>query len=312
MNVVFSLLSKIRLNKMDKLYTVKKSEKYPELSVLKYKNKVFYDNLWNQDKGLLECRGRVVNNFGKTVVNPFTKIFNYQENGTVINGNESCVAVQKINGFMACATYVLDYDDVIISTTGSLDSEYVEIARKYIPKEFIKHIKSVKSDWTYIFEIVAKEDKNIHPIKERYGAYLTGMRKVDSEKPYFSSSIWESSLDIFAEDINKRIEDKNNHILRPSYFTTLFYYIVNSAKNEKNIEGYVVYGQESKTVLKIKTSYYLTKKALMRKKNIFTLDKKNVDEEYYPLIEYCKNIEGFNDLSDKERTGIIEDYFKRN
>lgn len=296
---------------MDKLYTAKKSLKYPELSVLKYKRKVFYDNLWEQDKGLLECRGRVVNESDETVINPFTKIFNYQENGTVIDGNETCLAVQKINGFMACATYVLDYDDVIISTTGSLDSEYVEIARKYIPKEFIDFLKSIKSDFTYIFEIVAKEDKIIHPIKERYGAYLTGLRKItDTENPYFSTTMWEGSLDMFVENINKRIEDKNNYILRPSYFTTLFYYIVESAKNESNLEGYVVYGQDSKTVLKIKTPYYLTKKALMRKKDIFTLDKKMVDEEYYPLIEYCKNIEGFNDLSDKERTGIIEDYFK--
>ena len=300
------------VDKMDKLYTAKKSSKYPELSVLKYKKKVFYDNLWDQDKGLLECRGRVVNESGETVINPFTKIFNYQENGTVIDGNETCVAVQKINGFMACAAYVLDYDDVVISTTGSLDSEYVDIARKYIPKEFIDFLKSVKSDWTYIFEIVAKEDKIIHPIKERYGVYLTGVRKTtDTENPYFSPTGWESSLDIITEDINKSIEDKNNHILRPTWFTSQFDHILNRAKAEKYLEGYVVYGQVSKTVLKIKTPYYLTKKALMRKKDIFTLDKKMVDEEYYPLIEYCKNIKGFNDLSDKERTGIIEDYFKR-
>ena len=37
----------------DELFTIKRSKKYPSLSVVKYKKKVFYENLWNKDKRLL-------------------------------------------------------------------------------------------------------------------------------------------------------------------------------------------------------------------------------------------------------------------
>lgn len=295
----------------NELYTSKTHKKYSDLHILKYKKKVFFDNLWNESPELLECRGRVVNDFGETIVNPFTKIFNYRENGTVIDADEICLAVQKINGFMACVTYVPDYDDVLVTTTGSFDSEYVNLAKQYIPEAFINYVKENKSQYTFIFEIVAKEDKIVHPIKEKYGAYLLGMRKIDSENHYFSTGGTEVYLDLFVKRINKTIKD-NKKILRPDYLFSKFDKIVEEAKVNKHIEGYVVYGTESNTVLKIKTSYYLTKKAIMRKKDIFSLDKKKVDEEYYPLLEYCKGIEGFSDLSEESRVKVIEDYFERN
>ena len=84
----------------DELITIKRYKKYPSLSVEKKKKKVFYDNLWNKDEGLLECRGRVIDDCGKTVINPFTKIFNYLENGTSIDDEERCLCVDKINGFL--------------------------------------------------------------------------------------------------------------------------------------------------------------------------------------------------------------------
>ena len=45
------------------------------LSVLKYSKKVFYNNLWNKDKRLLDCRGIVVDSEDNIVVWPFTKVF---------------------------------------------------------------------------------------------------------------------------------------------------------------------------------------------------------------------------------------------
>ena len=57
-----------------------KDGEFSGLSVLKYSRKVFYDNLWNKDKRLLDCRGMVVDSDDNIVVWPFTKVFNLYEN----------------------------------------------------------------------------------------------------------------------------------------------------------------------------------------------------------------------------------------
>jgi hypothetical protein len=43
--------------------------------VLKYKKRVFYDNLWNEF--IAECRGSIVDKDFNLVTYPFTKIYNY-------------------------------------------------------------------------------------------------------------------------------------------------------------------------------------------------------------------------------------------
>lgn len=58
--------------------------KYKGLSVLKYDRKVFFNNLWNKDKRLLDCRGIVVDENNNIISYPFTKVFNLFENGTKV------------------------------------------------------------------------------------------------------------------------------------------------------------------------------------------------------------------------------------
>lgn len=54
------------------LIVMKQSVQHPQLSVVKYKRKVFFDNLW--DDFLVECRGLVIDTDYNVVVNPMTKI----------------------------------------------------------------------------------------------------------------------------------------------------------------------------------------------------------------------------------------------
>ena len=102
------------------------------LSVLKYKNNVFWDNLWHTDSRLLECRGMVVDAEDNVVIWPFTKIFNRFENGTDLPPDQQVVCIRKVNGFMATAA--IHKDNLLVSTTGTLDSEFSELARKYLEK----------------------------------------------------------------------------------------------------------------------------------------------------------------------------------
>lgn len=281
---------------MKELIQRKESTRYPGLFVKKYTRKVFYDNLWHENEDLLEARGHVETADGKVVIRPFTKIFNRGENGTDIDRDEDVISIRKVNGFMACATYVPEVDEVVVSTTGSLDSDFVAIAERWITKEIKDLIKSFYHDITFIFEIVDPEDPHI--IKEEYGAYLLGARllTVTGSNAYTSSVHWEGWLDAMSQNLG---------VKRPEWKMCKFSEVVAEAKTCQH-EGFVVYSSD--TALKIKSPYYLTLKAAARKKDIMSLNKQMVDEEFYDLIDHIKaNQETFNALDEQARL----DYMKK-
>jgi hypothetical protein len=295
-------LEKIRkfVEENPKLVSFQPSTRYPNLYVVKYKRKVFYDNLWTPE--LLELRGLVVDKDWNVVVHPFTKIFNRGENGTDIHRDESVIAVRKINGFMACVTRYKSNN--VISTTGSLDSDFVKLAEKYL-----SHL-TIWTGFSYIFEICDPSDPHIVP--ERPGAYLIGMRDLVS-----GNMMPEDFLD---NEVNKLVNQWHNKPipLRPDWFRIPFGNLVDISKRAVH-EGYVVYGQTSGTVLKIKSPHYLFNKFLARK-SVEKLDvmldnpsnvKKTVDEEFYPVIDFLvENKEKFKAMNEQERLQYIREFME--
>jgi RNA ligase len=268
----------------------KASARYPDLFVVKYKNKVFYESLWTPE--LQEMRGLVVDKDWNVIVRPFSKIFNRFENGTDIPGDEEVIAVRKINGFLGCATLTEKYG-LIISTTGSLDSEFAILAEKHLSK----YANQLLVGWTYLFEIVDVSDPHI--INEIPGAYLIGIRSHKLQNGLLS----EGQLDN---------EAKNFSCLRPDWFRTRFDKIVEMTDRCRH-EGFVVYGEN--TTLKIKSPYYLVKKLFSRvnpeKIDDQWLDtaKTWIDEEYYPLVEHIRaNKDAFIQLTPQERRDFMEDF----
>lgn len=272
-----------------------KNTSIPELKVLKYKPKVFFKNLWTPE--LEECRGTVVDEDFNIVSRPFTKIYNYGENGTRINRDEPCVAARKINGFMAAAT--LYKGELLVSTTGTIDSDYAKLARKWVEP----FSEGFLSGFTYMFEIVDKSDPHIIPEEE--GAWLIGCRA----NRWDSKLTNEATLDLSARILGcKRPEWK--HVDR-------FSDIVQESKLVQH-EGFVVYGLTSRTALKIKSPYYKTKKLFARMKDWKLLElldnpkalKRKVEEEYYDLIEYLsERKEQFAQMHEQERLKFIREYF---
>jgi hypothetical protein len=279
---------------MKELIRKKESIKYPGLFVHKYANSVFYKNLWNEDKNLLESRGRVYNSKGDVVINPFTKVFNYGENDTTIDDQEICLYVEKMNGFMACCTYVKEFDEVIVSTTGSLDSLYANMAREMMSRA-IKTIEGFKNSTTYIFEVCHPSDPHI--IEENIGVYLIGARDVLSEDKYYSYYDYEEYLDKIAKALK---------VTRPTYGLAPFGDI--RLENKKCIhEGFMVYSCDTQQALKLKSPYYLSSKAIARRKDILTLNKARIDEEFYPIIDELLTKP---ELSEQQRLEFIRNYFK--
>lgn len=274
------------------LVSTRISIRYPDLRVVKYKNKVFYKNLWTPE--LCELRGLVIDQNWRIVVRPFTKIFNRGENNTDFPLDTEVAAVRKVNGFMGAIT-IDDQYGTIVSTTGSLDSPFVLMAEKYllplVDKGLINGV-------TYLFEIVDPEDPHI--IEEKTGAYLIGARTVCSQIP-----LLECDLDEMAKGMG---------VLRPEWQSCSFGEIVEQAKSAKH-EGFVVYNKLTGDALKLKTPYYLTKKFFSRvngdklTENWLAANRNGFDEEYYPLIDYIKaHRDAFTQLDQAGRKIFIEDF----
>lgn len=276
-----------------RLVTRRESKRYPGLFVLKYHNRVFYDNLWTTE--LQEMRGLVVDEDYNIVVYPFTKVFNRFENGMDIALDEQVVAVRKINGFLGCITLTKKYG-LIVSTTGSLDSDFVEIAGK--------HLRGLESrglvyDSTYMFEVCDESDPHI--IKETLGAYLIGCRNVKT-----GEMISEEGLDIIANGLG---------VKRPYWFRATFGDVVREVKTCQH-EGFMVYGKDKS--LKIKSPYYLVKKLFARINVNKITDqwllscKEKLDEEYYPLVDHLyEHREHFFALDQQNRLSFIENFLNK-
>ncbi|CAM0035221.1 RNA ligase and tail fiber protein attachment cata lyst [Vibrio phage 184E37-3b] len=278
-----------------KLYT---EGVYKGLSVLKYHRKVFFNNLWHLDDRLLECRGTVVDEDWNVVVLPFKKVFNLGENDTQVDPERDVILPEKVNGFM-CAVTMTEKYGLIISTTGTLDSDYSKLARKWIEK--------VDADFfegnTYLFEICDKSDPHI--VEEEEGAYLIGIRNNVN-----GNLLTEQACDV-AVGVNMY------GYRRPSWGVVKFKDVPETKK-----EGFMVRCAETQEVLcKLKSPHYLSKKALQRcgknkAKRIFKDTEKfreQLDEEFYPILSKIVDTfteEEYLNLTEQQRRKWIEEYFE--
>jgi predicted kinase len=267
------------------------------LFVHKYKRKVFYDNLWNMHPELVDARGLIRDADGNVVQYPFTKVFNRHENGTDIPLDHQVIAVDKINGFLAAVTWY--NGDILVSTTGSLTSEHVDMAKEILPLDRMKLVLESYQNLSFCFEIVHPNDPHI--ISEYEGVYLIGAR----EKVLGSVKQSEVFLDAIALDFG---------VFRPKWEYIRFSDLLEKAKTYKR-EGYVVYDQESDTVLKLKTPYYLTSKFIARTKKLDLIFDRNYkqhfEEEFYSLCEHLQKSytkEQFLEIPEQERLTIIRDW----
>lgn len=281
-----------------------KQKTYPNgLSIFKYAGKVFYDSRWNEDERLLMARGIVLDPSGEVVIYPFTKVFNHHENGTELDPDVLVIAPRKVNGFLAS---VSSYNgEMIIATTGTLDSEYVALAREYLD---VPSIRSVVTNLTtdvntLLFEICHPSDPHI--VDEKYGAWLIGGRNHETGQMFL-----EQHLDSIAKD---------TAMLRPEWFRLKFGDLVKLSRTVDH-EGFMVRLLDGTTVMKIKSPHYLSKKALMRLGDrkldgVFKNPSefiKRLDEEFYDCFDaiFENGEEFWKGKTEAERKAWLEEFFK--
>lgn len=305
-------------------FIIKQSNNYPDLFVLKYKRQVFFDNSF--DDALLEMRGTVIDKYHNIIIRPFKKVFNYSERiakkskyPIQIDDDHLVDAVVKVNGFLGVCTYV-DLDEshpshqanfnkqVLYSTTGSLDSDFAKMTQAHCQKYEV--LFKQYPNHTFLFEIT--DEKDIHIIKEAFGETLIGVIDVATGKQFS-----EDELNILADDFNKAQIALGNDIklIRPNMIKNIVFGELKFLLKNVKHEGFMVFDANSKEMLfKLKSPYYLISKFLGRSndKNIGNkLNKRNVDEEYYPLIDHIKeNQDTFNALSELDKIAFIQHFLK--
>ena len=274
------------------------------LRVLKYHKKVFWNNLWYLDTRLLDCRGTVVDADDNIVIYPFTKVFNFGENKTLVHRDRPVQGVRKVNGFMAACS--MFRGELLVSTTGTLDSDYAKLAKKIIFEQCdFSNLERMCCNHSAIFEIAHTSDPHI--VKEKEGVFLIGYRENNMGSQLFS----EYHVDLFAKTINA---------FRPEYKGyTQFQDLKDELKSVEH-EGFMVRDKISGEVLcKLKSPHYLSKKWFMRMSNkkveqIFDGSdqlKKQLDEEYYPLLDHIVKSfvkEHWLAYNDQQRRTLIEKY----
>lgn len=279
-----------------------KEKVYPNgLRVMKYSRKVFYDNLWHVDPLLLEARGIVLDAEGNAVVWPFTKVFNHGENGTTCEPERMVDAVRKVNGFMASARYYKG--ELLVSTTGSLDSDFVTLARKHIEK--LEGVAILATTATLVFEICDASDPHI--VEEEEGAYLIGARVMHS-----GQMVAEDALDYMGHLIGAKRPEWGQMTFAQAEFLS----------GCVDHEGFMIRDAETgATIMKIKSPHYLTKKALMRvgHRQIETMFanpdffRERLDEEFYGvfkvILSHGKDF--WQRLEEHERRTFLEEYFAK-
>ncbi len=266
--------------------------------VLKYKKTVFFDDLWN--RYLEECRGTIVDEDFNIVQYPFTKIYNYgvEKKAPVLDANTPVTAYRKINGFMAAITWY--NNDILISTTGSTDSDYVEYIREMIGED-IDHYRFVmehNQEYTYLFECCHPSDPHIVP--EDAGMYLLGCRKKE-----YGSKV----------EVGKWISGAA-FIMRcrePEVYHCTLGELLDMTKTVKH-EGFVFYTEDGISS-KIKSPYYLTNKWVARNprtdKIMRDTIKNQVDEEYYPLIDAIRdNIDEYTAMDEQARLSWVRNFLE--
>jgi hypothetical protein len=276
----------------------------PGIHVLKYKKKVFYDNLWNDY--IAECRGTIVDADFNIVSYPFTKIYNYgiEKEAPVFSELDTMVcAYRKVNGFMVSLTW--HAGDVLVSTTGSTSGDFVEYAKEMMLKHMcwadwqMALMADDCRDMTFMFECVHPNDPHI--VVEKPGMYILGYR----EKTWQSAVGHEPAV---LEQLGEMF-----HCFVPECIHVTVAALKNIAKTAKH-EGFVFYDEHG-VGAKIKSPYYLTAKWVARNPRTDKLLTKEfreqIDEEYYPLLDHIReNIVEYTALDEQARLTWVRNYME--
>lgn len=274
--------------------------------VVKYRNKVFFKNLWTPL--LQECRGLILDQEDNIVAWPFTKVFNIGENGTTFPALPYEL-VEKKNGFLGVVSIGTD-GELLFSTTGSLESEFVDMWRDYFYKhttpEGVRDLMMGlmgESVISVMFEVCHPNDPHI--VKEDHGIYLIGARYITGNMAD------EAVLDLLAKS--------QGTWKRPEHFMCRSQEQVDELLKNCQHEGFMIRDVDGNIVAKYKSKNYLRRKLLARcsatkiaqlyDMDIEELFKVGLEEEFIHIVAELRNrysAEQWASMSQVDRLNVLD------
>ena len=266
------------------------------VKILKYRPIVFYDGMWNDF--LRECRGLVLDMENNIVSYSFTKIHNFRKEADAPEWEDDVEVdvVRKVNGFMVAIGN--HNDKLLVSTTGSIDSDFAVLARSHVTPELEQFILNTDGSMTFMFECC--DPKDPHIVDEEPGLYFLGLRE-----------------NVFGSRIHYNPQHEVWHSLGVKTIPVEYMTVgeVKEALKTCRHEGYVMYSErmtEVQEASKWKSPYYLIKKLFMRGNidRLMAKDiKQTIDEEYYPLCDaIAADPDVFAALDEADRKVWIEQF----
>ena len=141
----------------------------------------------------------------------------------------------------------------------------------------------------------------MHIIQEQLGETLIGIIEVASGRQFR-----EDEVDKIAAEYG---------LQRPLLLENIRFGELKALLKTVKHEGFMVFDAETKeTLCKMKSPYYLVSKFFGRsnESNLGRkLDKKHLDEEYYPLVDYIREQrDTFSTLNEQEKIAFIQHYLE--
>jgi RNA ligase len=134
--------------------------KHPQLDlwIYNYTPKCQYHRVWNEIT--TKCRGLIMDSGGNVIANPFSKFFNLGEEGMTMENLPSEIPqiTEKVSGSLGVL-----YDNAsspAVSTRGSFESPMAVWGSSWLSVKGFE-MSDFKKEYTYLFEIIYKENKII-------------------------------------------------------------------------------------------------------------------------------------------------------
>ena len=136
-----------------------------------------------------DCRGRIIDtDTMKIVSHPFDKFFNLNEKPDTdeklvksnINKAKYIYATEKMDGSTIIVS--LYKGKPLITTNGSFENDQTKWAEEMFKKQYSKFLPNMKSDHTYIFEIIHPENKIVLDYGDTKALYMLSIRDLKTDK----------------------------------------------------------------------------------------------------------------------------------
>ena len=150
-----------------------------DLFVLNYTPRVQYDRKWDQYTTI--CRGLIIDREGTVVANTFPKFFNLNETDACKVENlptEIPLMSEKLDGSLG--TQYVAKGLPCIATRGSFESPQAIWATAWLQERY--KVADFNSLYTYLFEIIYPENRNVVQYGERAELVLLAVRETETGK----------------------------------------------------------------------------------------------------------------------------------